>query len=73
MFKNDTRSGLKTGALSKEINWTWWKTKEIIKCFCFCLYLGYNKILNTQVVLYIESAIGLDPREWYLRLIITEE
>ena len=69
------RSGLKTGALSKDINFehTWWKTKEIIKCFCVCLYLRYNKILNTKVLLYIESAIGLDPREWYLRLMITDE
>lgn len=59
MFTNDI-SWLKIGALSK-INWTWWKTKETIKCFCFHLYLGYNKILSTQVLLY-ESAIGLDPR-----------
>ena len=72
MFTNDIRSWLKIGALSKEINWTWWKTKET-KCFCFHLYLGYNKILSTQVLLYIESAIGLDHKEWYLRLIITDE
>lgn len=26
-------------------------------------YLGYNKNSNAQVLLYIKSAIGLDPRE----------
>lgn len=37
------------------------------------LYLGYNKNSNTEVLSYIKSAIGQDPREWYLMLIVTDE
>lgn len=49
------------------------KDKRNNKMLLFSSILKYNKILSTQVLLYIESAIGLDQRVIFKRLIITDE